>query len=117
MRRKTVDEFRRQALGSKNEKNFGSGQLPAYLDVAKCSLPAHTAVQNTPDRKKALALPKSGLFDKKQMRFDMLSQTMDMRVFRQTGVKAGAKPSTLFTAPHLVSTDSKDKMKSIEQCN
>ena len=25
MRRKTVEEFRRQALGSKNEKNFGSG--------------------------------------------------------------------------------------------
>ena len=110
MRRKTVDEVRRQALGSKNEKNFGSGQLPAYLEVAKCSLPAHTAVQTTPERKKALGLPNAGLFDRKQARFDMLGQTMDMRVFRQTGVKAGAKPSSLFVAPHLVLTDSKDKI-------
>ena len=114
MRRKTVDELRRQALGSKNEKNFGSGQLPAYLEVAKCSLPAHTAVVTTPDRKKALSMPKSGLMDKKQMRFDMLSQTMDMRVFRQTGVKAGEKPSSLFVAPHLFSTDSKDQLKAVE---
>ena len=33
MRRKTVNEVRFQALGTKNEKNMASGQLPTYLEM------------------------------------------------------------------------------------
>ena len=66
MRRKTEDELRCRALGTKNEKNLASGQLPSYLELTKCSLPSGGMVNaGSPSRKKAMSLPGSGLIDAK----------------------------------------------------
>ena len=72
MRRKTVDENRFQALGTKNEKNLGSGQLPTYMDIDTCSLPKKSVVGEASVRKKAASLPKTILNDKASARFNAL---------------------------------------------
>ena len=66
MRRKTEDELRFQGLGTKNEKNLGSGQLPSYLELNQCNLPSQGMVNaGDPSRKKAISLPKSNFLDTK----------------------------------------------------
>ena len=47
MRRKTQAELLHQGIGSKNEKNFGSGQMPTNFDLKRCSLPSHSRPQIT----------------------------------------------------------------------
>lgn len=84
MRRKTVGELRFQALGSKNEKNLGSGQLPTYLDSnMNCSIPAVSRVTNANVNKKQLSLPQSTMKDRIDARFKNLSHLNEMRVYKQ----------------------------------
>ena len=65
MRRKTQQELKNQGLGTKNEKNLNSGQLPAYFEMKRCSLPDHGTINFTQSRKQALDEPMRARIERK----------------------------------------------------
>ena len=71
------------------------------MNLNKCDLPARSTINvgNSPVRKKALSLPKTGNFDMVRTRFDKMSNVIDERVFRSGSVSrpdAGGPQSTLY---------------------
>lgn len=93
------------------------------MDLPKCNLPAHSMINGgSPQRKKAVSLPKSMIVDAKEQRFEKCTQAMESRVFRQSkdigsqgeDQKQFYNPAALLLAAKL---ENQDLLKHLESYN
>ena len=68
----------KQCLGSKNEKNLASGQLPDYMEVKRCSLPGDGRPSFNPTRKMQLDEPMRAIMERKQQPFERLRTALEI---------------------------------------
>ena len=111
MRRKTVDELRFQALGTKNEKNLCSGQMPTYFDQANCQIPSGARIATSIVQKKKFSPPNA----KKEAappRFGTLKGDSEMRVFRSPSTQKLAQHDQMsFATLQTPQPPNKDKLE------